>query len=99
MDDENKKKLIEELDNFKYNIEVELERLNISNLSFAFMILEAAEKNLLAHPDDPKLKEQVVELRTMANEAMEEISEETMNEILDLHNKRVEDYEKGLKNE
>ena len=99
MEDDNIEDLKEKLNELKSLLEDEIARLNLSNLETSFSFLENAKNKLKETPDDPELQKMVAELTELAKGAMEEISDEAMDDILDLHNKRVDDYNKGLKQE
>ncbi len=99
MEDDTIENLKEKLNELKSFLDDEIYRLNLSNLETSFSILENAKKKLKETPDDAELQKIVAELSELATGAMEEISDETMNDILDLHNKRVDDYNNRLKQE
>jgi len=71
----------------------------LENICTALMILEIAEKNLEAFSKKPEAIVEINKLKILAKEAMEELSEEEMNELLEVYKVKKDEMDERIKNE
>ncbi|MEI6823887.1 MAG: hypothetical protein WCL51_18305 [Bacteroidota bacterium] len=71
----------------------------LENICTALMILEIAEKNLEAFSKKPEAIVEINKLKILAKEAMEELSEEEMNKLLEVYKVKKDEMDERIKNE
>ena len=80
-------------------MEKEAYNIILENICTALMILEISEKNLEVFSEKPEAIVEINKLKKLAKEALDELTEEEMNKLLEVYKAKKEEMDERIKNE